>query len=62
MLNSCQDYLSTIGGFSHQRKMQKVAKENEFYMQLINEALPSEVNSSGDGTEKTSKGKLLWHQ
>lgn len=37
-----------------QRRVQHVAKENEFYMQLINLALPPETNNHTEATERPS--------
>ena len=49
-----------------QRRVQHVAKENEFYMQLINLALPPETNNHTEATERpSSRGMafeiLLWY-
>lgn len=38
-------YISAIYVSSLQRKQKEVAKENEFYMQLIQQALPAEAPS-----------------
>ena len=37
-----------------------MAKENEFYMQLINLALPPESNNHTEVTERTSRGTIFW--
>ena len=42
-----------------QRRVQHVAKENEFYMQLINLALPPETNNHSEATERPSRGMTL---
>lgn len=42
-----------------QRRVQHVAKENEFYMQLINLALPPETNNHAEATERSSRGMML---
>lgn len=39
-----------------QRRVQHVAKENEFYMQLINLALPPETNNHSEAPERPSRG------
>ena len=36
-----------------------MAKENEFYMQLINLALPPETNNHSDASERPSRGTVL---
>lgn len=49
-----------------QRRVQHVAQENEFYMQLINLALPPETNNHTEATERSSSRGiafeiLLWY-
>lgn len=36
-----------------------MAKENEFYMQLINLALPPETNNHSDASDRPSRGTVL---
>ncbi|CAH3126410.1 unnamed protein product [Porites lobata] len=45
---------SYVGYKMRQRRVQHVAKENEFYMQLINLALPPETNNHTEATERPS--------
>ncbi|XP_027056213.1 macoilin-like isoform X2 [Pocillopora damicornis] len=46
---------SYVGYKMRQRRVQHVAKENEFYMQLINLALPPETNNHAEATERSSR-------
>lgn len=46
---------SYVGYKMRQRRVQHVAKENEFYMQLINLALPTETNNHTEATERSSR-------
>lgn len=46
---------SYVGYKMRQRRVQHVAKENEFYMQLINLALPPETNNHSDASERPSR-------
>lgn len=43
-----------------QRRVQHVAKENEFYMQLINLALPPETNNHTEATERSSSRGMVF--
>lgn len=47
-------FKSYIGYRIRQRKQKEIAKENEFYMQLLQQALPQEVEKSQEQTEATS--------
>ncbi|KAJ7385692.1 transmembrane protein 57 [Desmophyllum pertusum] len=49
---------SYVGYKMRQRRVQHVAKENEFYMQLINLALPPESNNHTEATERPSRA--IW--
>jgi len=52
-------YLKSFHSFALclQRRVQHVAKENEFYMQLINLALPPETNNHSEAPERPSRGR-----
>lgn len=45
-----------------QRRVQHVAKENEFYMQLINLALPPETNNHTEATERPSSRGMAFEK
>lgn len=50
-------YLSICSSVLYlQRRVQHVAKENEFYMQLINLALPPDTNNHSEVPERPSRG------